>query len=365
MTPMNFSEDLLAQMFSRLSEGAGGVLRDRVVALLECLKSVEEPVPERVAKLSKVVTPHIKHRISVFLSAYAHACSAESFSPRAIFFDLDVDTETPLRTATRAVGQFRPLYDALVYDLDEFFTALDTPSAAAAWMAYLPAPLVGDDLYGSVAFCYVRTFEGHEGACLLYYDKVLWLGAEGELLADAVSGAMVFSSLGAYALMHKRHQNELKDLTRRRLMDPGVAGVRGALPSDEAESVTERIWGDDSPLNLALHQYLEEVTQNYLDETTSAMFALDMGARLMDKHVQANEAAIRKEAAKTQKRMLKDKERLEMAYQGLKARAERQEQELRQLRSKAQAAANRSPSPQPIEARTDFLTGLRLAFSPT
>lgn len=336
-------------------------VHEKTGALLTALMEMTVELPQE-AELALQVTEAVAKHLFPMAAAYAHCMDPERFQPRVYFFNNAQANETSTILATRECAVHAPTYDALRSDIEAFSELAGASEGLAVWLTLLPRELTGTDTRDVSLFGWARLLQADDELCFLYHaGKLRWLSATLTRLSGAVEGAMLIGGGALRALQHQRARNRLKKRTAEQLAAPAPGSARPPLSAKEATEAAEHLWGRDSPMNLELASYLSTAGQGNLEETTNALRALHLGANLMRDRIRKSESEVKKEFEKRSQRMTREAERLQMAYDGLKQRAARQDAELRELRRRATPVAptpaddTRSPT---VDAFQTALTAL-------
>lgn len=310
-------------------------------------EGTEAALPTSVRAVSARYTKLVETRCMLPLTVYAAVLSPTEYAPRAQLFDMDelADDGVPACRAVIAPERFNPSHAGLAAELDGFFEDVESDSGVAVWTTFLFPGFAGLPRDEFLVLGLVRDASQREAAFLGSPAGMCWLAAEGEALAALVSSAMVVGSATVFNALNEQFVDALKATTVTHLTTAPNALAPPLLNEAQAQQVADQMWRRASE---PLH-----VVETYLTEATQIAFSESMGllnefARLFSTWQDRVDAAVqahRKDAERVKKRNGKDLERLQVAYDGLKARAARQDQLITDLRKGLNRAATAEPPP--------------------
>lgn len=340
------------EFLAGIREGLRLLMETLLEAQLLRLRNDREdlPLPDEVHEVIERYRPIVDAWVLPKLDKYSQMPSFELFQSRAFIVDLEGVSRAEekkshwLFTPSRTPGQRNPSASAIREDIKEVLQRNSDQEAFAVWVAALPAPL--DILYPGeyLAFAYVLDRGGQE-ACLVATDAhVVWLPFTGDDLTEVLNAVVVLGNGPRMAHINNKVTDALNSATVMALSTSATLSAP-LLDKEKASAVAERLWQGGSALNQVLDMALTEFSYDSMCAQDELMAALTRAAMEFLRRLKQNQAEAEAQAEKAAKRLRKDQERMQMAYDGLKARAARQDVTIRQLQSEVRQLRAASASP--------------------
>lgn len=325
----------------------------------------EAPLPESVLKVRDQYEKLVNVRTMMPLAVYAAVLRTEEYVPRAQLFETDTLQEDglPLCRAVRAPALFNPTYACLTSELESFFNEVGSYTGVAVWSTFILPAFGGLSSDEFLVLGLVRDVAGQEAVFLGSPAGIRWLAVEGEELANLVSSALLIGSAAIFHALNESLHRALHKTTVTRLSTPEHSLESALLTPEQAERAASFLWDRGAPPSRVLEAYFMDASQLVLSESMDLLDEITQLLQRVNNKVEAAAEAVRKQAAQAKRRSDKDLERLQMAYNGLKARVGRQEQLIKELRQSAGARPSTTHTTLPGQpAREEFTTALRGLF---
>jgi len=326
--------DALPPLPLEVTAGLRDALHASATLLHHGISDDPAPLPASVDAVRVKYERMVEARTVIPLTLYAAALRTEEYVPRAQLFEAAtlLDDGLPLCRAVRAPALFNPTYACLATELDSFFEDVQADTGVAVWSTFILPAFGGLRHDEFLLLGLVRDVAGQEAVFLGSPSGIRWLAVEGDELADLVSSALLVGSAAIFHVLNESLRKALRQSTVTQLSVAQHALAAPLLTVEQAERAAAQLWDRTSPASRVIEAYFVDATQLVFSESMELLNELVGLFRRWPEQLEEAMEASQKQAAQAKKRAAKDLERLQVAYTGLKARADRQDQLIRELR---------------------------------
>lgn len=348
---LNNPDELLNKQLEALlfKEGAPHVEQARrglyhlMEALLEARLQLEDgeggrELPDEVHQVGELYQEVLDRWVLPKLDRYSQLPSFELFQPRTFLVDMESVARASeknldwLFTPGRSPGLRLPSAHTIREDSREMFRRHNEQEALAVWVAALPEPLQVLVPGRYLAFFHIMDKEGREACLVATHEHVVWLPLTGTEMTEVLDTVTVLGASHGMADINRELTKGLTMATVKALSSSATL-ASPLLDPEKANAVAQRLWVEDTSLNQVLDMALAEFSYDGVSGQDELMGSLTRAALSFMKRLKQYRAEAEAQTEKTAKRLRKDQERMQMAYDGLKARAARQDVTIRQLQT--------------------------------
>lgn len=239
-----------------------------------------------------------------------------------------------------------------------------TAPCVAIWTTMIPTGLPGAPRESQEfkAFGYLVDSAGREAAFLCANPGgVVWMPVQGELLHAHVDALDALTTTGEFQAIRAAMVEMVVRATVRAKAPSSLLGATGVQPQGETMASLLAAVGRDPELNAELDEALTAVISAIGSDSVYFLQVLTSSIQQTFDRLDKLTAKATQDLAKTLKRRTDELARLEKAYEGLKARAARQDVQLRELRTRV-SVKDESPGAEQAAESPSLQKALALLF---
>lgn len=292
------------------------------------------------------------------LSGYSVCLPTRAYLARIHLLEVG-EEEAPLR-AIRATVLGEISTQALRVEMDALLSSLHGERGVAVWSCFLPKVLAMLADTEGAALCLVRDSGGRELLVLVTDIGFRWVPLTGEALMvclDAVLRIVESSSSSSY---HEQVSRGFLDKTANALSS-STALAAPLLDQEAARAASVRIWKEHPGCSSLLAAFIGDRVELHLFEIDALLMANRKQSELFEESLRKQQKELETKGEKAKARAIKDLQRLQVAYDGLKARASRQDESLRDMGRQLHQLQNQTLSATPASNGNESTFHQRLA----